>query len=362
MRLAGPQAAVAPHSTRGRITLRGLTSGTISVGEAGLRGSCIMIGDQFSAWIPHVGVLSLKIVGILLKSNRMLDLIDKTFGHQCDVQVGDWDRANLKADVALIDGVACVEALAAADRSGARLVLSTSRTRSRPGKGTWCQVGRDRISHHSVGGITAAIADLTAYQPWWAPALTLGPPLQPEVPRDASTVLSLAEHAKFFRPVPSPEVIQPLRCVNLGSTEKPIYHGRGLLPAVLTRDTWVLTPFLFSPKLKREWGLRRLGTQEILSCLDFPDDWAKALTKAGADRQFIKNQPAMACFVAGANRWLDALFDARNEGGNKKEDFIARRKRRKEKAMRKNIKRIRKKPGHTLTLGVQTSMPNGKRR
>jgi hypothetical protein len=78
-----------------------------------------------------------------------------------------------------------------------------------------------------------------------------------------------------------------------------------------------LTPFLFSPKAKREWGLRRLGIQETLACLDFPEDWTKWLEKAGADRAFVEKQPPMACFVVGAARWLTSLFN-NNEGGEEK--------------------------------------------
>jgi hypothetical protein len=68
MGLAGLQAAAASLTARGRITLRGLTSGDITVGETGVRGSCILVGDQFCAWIPHVQFLGLKIVGVLVKS------------------------------------------------------------------------------------------------------------------------------------------------------------------------------------------------------------------------------------------------------------------------------------------------------
>jgi hypothetical protein len=120
-------------------------------------------------------------------------------------------------------------------------------------------VSRERISHPSVGGITERVGDLSVHQPVDATTLKVGTPLLPALPRDASTVLSLTEHAKFFRPKPEPEVIDPLRCVNLGSSDKPIYHGRGLLPAVLSHDTWVFTPFLYSPKANNQWGLRRLG-------------------------------------------------------------------------------------------------------
>jgi hypothetical protein len=165
-----------------------------------------------------------------------------------------------------------------------------------------------------LGGVTESIVDLSIYQPPGALPLALGPPLAPEIPRDASTVLSLKEHSSMFRPIPSPDVVEPLNCINLGTTEKPIYHGRGLLPGRLNRHTWVLTPFLCSPKAKREWGLRRLGIHEMLACLDYPDDWATWLERAGVDRTFVERQPPMSCFVAGGSRWLDALFKD-DEGG-----------------------------------------------
>jgi hypothetical protein len=315
VRLAEPQEAVATLPARGRITLRGLTSGVINVGDTGVRGSCILVGDQFSAWLPHVGFLGLKLVGVLLSSNQLLSLIEDKVGDTCDVQVGEWGSSQMQADVVLVDGVATRDVLDMASRSGARLVLSTVRKCSSKGvsRTGWTQVERERISHSFVGGITERVVDFCISRPAEAASLALGPPLAQEVPRDASTVLSLMEHAKYIRPMPSPDVVEPLACLNLGSVERPIYHGRGLLPQDLTRDTWVLTPFLFSPKAKKEWGLRRLGIEETLACLDFPEDWGKWLAKAGVDRAFVEVQPAMACFVAGSTRWLDALF--RSNGG-----------------------------------------------
>jgi hypothetical protein len=275
------------------------------------------VGDEFNAWLPHVGFLGLKLTGVLLESNKLLSLIESKVGDTCDVQVGEWESAQMAADVMLVDGVASAEVLEVANKSGARLILSTVRRRRAKGvsgKG-WIQVCRERISHQFVGGVTEREVDLSVFRPSGSGTLNLGPALVQEVPRDASTVLSLKEHAKYFRPIPTPEVVEPLVCLNLGTPERPIYHGRGLLPGVLTRDAWVLTPFLFSPKVKREWGLRRLGIEETLACLDFPDDWAKWLTKSGVDRSFVESQPAMACFVAGSTRWLDGLFKSNGGGG-----------------------------------------------
>jgi hypothetical protein len=110
--------------------LRGLTSGIVNVDEAGgVRGSCILVGDQFCAWLHHVGVLGMKVVGVLLKSRKLFNLIDTKLGDTCDVQVGDWPSAQMRADVLLVDGVANNEVMDVAKAAGARLVMSTVRKR-----------------------------------------------------------------------------------------------------------------------------------------------------------------------------------------------------------------------------------------
>lgn len=53
----------------------------------------------------------------------------------------------------------------------------------------------------------------------------------------------IADLKKLLQPIPTPEVVEPLRCVNSGSLQKSIYHGQDLLPAVLSHDMWMLTPF-----------------------------------------------------------------------------------------------------------------------
>jgi hypothetical protein len=94
VQLAVPQEAVASLPTRGRITLRGLTWGVINIRERGGRGSCILVGDQLCGWLPHVGFLGIKLGGVfLLKSDRLLDLIERQIGDTCDAQVGNWASA-----------------------------------------------------------------------------------------------------------------------------------------------------------------------------------------------------------------------------------------------------------------------------
>jgi hypothetical protein len=130
--MAEPQVAAgaATLPTRGRITLRDLTSGVITLGDMGVKGSCVLIGDKFCSWLPHVGLLGLKVTGVLLKSSKLFDWIESKFGNECNVQVGDWELAQMRADVVLVDGIANNDVLNVAQQAGARLVLSTVRKRS----------------------------------------------------------------------------------------------------------------------------------------------------------------------------------------------------------------------------------------
>jgi hypothetical protein len=135
--------------------------------------------------------------------------------------------ANIRADVLLVDGAVQGAVFKVATMSGTRLLLSTARKRSQGGttNSGWLLAARERISHQFVGGITERVGDFTVYRPPGVPPLVVGPPLTQEVPRDASTVLSLTKHAKLFCTHLALEVIEPLPCVKLGSVDKPVYHG-----------------------------------------------------------------------------------------------------------------------------------------
>jgi hypothetical protein len=135
------------------------------------------VGDNFCAWLPHVGGLGLKVVGIMLQNDTLLNLLDSKVKANCDVQVGNWHLARMQADVVLVDGVASSDVLNLAQQSGTRLILSTQRKRcsNRATPSEWTQVGRERISHSFVGGVTERVVDLSIYQPTGAVALHLGP-------------------------------------------------------------------------------------------------------------------------------------------------------------------------------------------
>jgi hypothetical protein len=84
----------------------------------------------------------------------------------------------MTGDVLLVDGFTNQDVLLVGTQSNARLILTTQRRRAnRAGSKGWQLVGRERISHHFVGGITERIVDLSIYQPPGATSLTLGPPI-----------------------------------------------------------------------------------------------------------------------------------------------------------------------------------------
>jgi hypothetical protein len=124
------------------------------------------VGDKFCAWLPHIGFLGLNIVGVLLQSDGLLGLLDQKFGNDYDIQIGQWEAANMHADVLLVDGPASPEVLQVASRSHAKLVLSTTLKRSHSLSNTgWKLVSRERISHPSVGGITERVGDFRCINP-----------------------------------------------------------------------------------------------------------------------------------------------------------------------------------------------------
>jgi hypothetical protein len=71
----------------------------------------------------------------------------------------------------------------------------------------------------------------------------------PEIaPRDVSMVLSIKSSSRQIRAPPKHRHAKNLECRNEGSEEHPVYHGGGWLPAIVTKQTRILTPSLFAPK------------------------------------------------------------------------------------------------------------------
>jgi hypothetical protein len=89
------------------------------------------------------------------------------------------------------------------------------------------------------------------------------------VPRDASTVLSVKGAAHIYRRAPSQRHTANFDCVNVGTAERPVYHGGGWLPAPLTKATCVLTPHIYATE--HSSANCALSCDELLVCNDAPD-------------------------------------------------------------------------------------------
>ena len=170
--------------------------------------------------------------------------------------------------------------------------------------------------HSAVGGVTDAKLCITAIAS--RPFILSNDPQAPcYAPRDASTVLGLKPSCFSFRPAPTAATTSPLRVVKLGvQGHQPFFHGGGLLAYPLTKRTLVLTPTLFAPK--NHWGLRCLGVQEALECLDWPV--ALATIASTLPRPPLSSLLPLKCLVNGFRALLGSSFDQRIDRKRQREN------------------------------------------
>jgi hypothetical protein len=123
------------------------------------------------------------------------------------------------------------------------------------------------LRHAYLGGVTQGHTRLGAAFSSLAPKVL---PLPAELaPRDASTVLTVKGVVHLYRRAPNSRHTPNYTCENLGTDNKPIYHGGGWLPARIHRGTRVLTPHIYASS--GTWENRTLGWDEVMVCYDAPD-------------------------------------------------------------------------------------------
>jgi hypothetical protein len=293
-----------------RETLRGLTMGSIKMTkESGDRIRCVVVGDKYPCWLPHCGALGLEVARVYVQSTDFVKIIASQVLSTCEVQVGEIPSKFPLSSVVLVDGPATTRILEEAKMSRTKMVLSTRRRR-RAAHG-WA-VRTQALIHNLLGGVTEKTQELVVHLPVNSPLVSLSGEPRGGQERDASTVLIVNEFCHLMRKIPDPLEVFPLRSLNLGTDQRPVYHGGGLLPTFLDRSTWVLTRCLSAT----QWGKRRVTRLEVLLANDYPEDIAKALLEeSGADDVFVNSCPAVGCFISGAQPWLAAL--SQNEGGRR---------------------------------------------
>jgi hypothetical protein len=272
---SGDIAFIDPHPSKVRKTivdtvysLRGVTKGSLIISKRP-RKPCVVLGDLFPQWLLHVGELGYNICHVLIRDPIYLKCIHKL----CGPTVPVWSGTDFGKFVALwptntvdltcfVDGRDTTQLLHLLSSVGVNRVVSTQTPRHS------CMGWHSafiQVPHSEVGGVTTRSITVVGHS-----RVPLGPPegLEPTVKRDATTVLSHSTFGRYFRPQLTELVVDPLRCVNLGSDTSPYYHGYGLLPCRLDRNTRVLTPVLNSATHDGQWGLRPISGEELLLCND----------------------------------------------------------------------------------------------
>ena len=255
-----------------RTTLRGLTVGSVPVKGGDYRRPCVLFGREFTSWLPALQELGLRCVWICCTVEpSCFSLLQALVGDDCPIttwtdRMDGIPRLHSQPTLGFVDGRVAGHAYAVCNTLGIHTLLSTKGIRRAPPE--WKFQNRITLMHSEVGGVTDAQLCITAIAS--RPFTISNDPQAPcYAPRDASTVLGLKPSCFSFRPAPAVATINPLRVLQLGvQGHQPFFHGGGLLSYPLTKRTLVLTPTLFAPK--HHWGLRCLGTQEALECLDWP--------------------------------------------------------------------------------------------
>jgi hypothetical protein len=202
-------------------SLRGVTQGVLSIRNP-LTPSCVVLGEAFPSWLFHTNELGLEIRHVSVQNSVYMSCIHKLCGATVPVWSGP-DLTSLvsswppNADVrlCLLDGRVTSKLLGSLSSVGVDKVVSTQTPR-RPCVG-WHLVFT-RVPHFEVGGVTVRVVTIVRHSCQICPS-----PVRWEVAvqRDASTVLSHSTFGRYFRPQPISVVVDPLRCVNLGSEGSP---------------------------------------------------------------------------------------------------------------------------------------------
>jgi hypothetical protein len=262
---------------------------------------CIVLGDGFPNWLFHVSALGYQVEHVLLTSPCYVSLIHKI----CGADVPVWCGSNLadllsglslqvKSIVVLLDGRITMGLLDTLGCAGFGDVISTQTPR-RPCRG-W-QSMFVNVPHTKVRGVTTRVVLVV----WHSKTALTGLPLPVEITaqRDAATVLSHSTFGRYFCPKPNSILVEPLRCLNLGSSQHPYYHGHGWLPMVLDRNIQVLMPVLNSRMNARQWGLRTLSSEEVLLCNDIGSAAVAVLLSKRQHNTFYSGLVPGKCLLAG---------------------------------------------------------------
>jgi hypothetical protein len=262
----------------------------------------ILWGSDYCSWLCVLKELKLRPVVLILATFDSVDLAQATVGGDCLVILAtDLDDLLIKsitgmAQLGLVDGRVTSSLCESSARMGLKRIIGNKPLRrSIPG---WTHDSWS-FQHCDIGGVTTGRMNGVCL------ALGTSSPgsqdLPTSVPRDASTVLCVQAPSRKYRPAPSCCVVVPLGCVNLGSSERPYYHGGGLIPGNSDRNTEVLSPGIYAPK--GQWALRSLTLEEVLIAKDYNQVLAALMTSGPLTNSFLRELSPDKSIIALARRW-----------------------------------------------------------
>jgi hypothetical protein len=233
-------------------TLRGMTMGgvKISTKKGLITLPCVLASKGFPSWLLVLQELKLSPVLVLLSTRRYVAVVQALVPHSCRIIVGQpadapsigWHTLGSKP-IGLVDGGFKHLLSDWFGSLGMRRVYDTCQQR-RAIDG-WHNTSIS-LRHATLGGVTTGRARISAAFRDITPKPS---PIPQIAPRDASTMLSAKGASYHYRQAPSERHTQNFACVNVGTPEKPVYHGGGWLPAPLTKATRVLTPIFMPPSI-----------------------------------------------------------------------------------------------------------------
>jgi hypothetical protein len=261
--------------TTDRDSLRGITMGRVKICSTAiiLTTPCVVFSHSFPCWLLVLHELKLTPHAVLLESAIYVDAIRALVPISCQIRVGDWKDVCLPSlgtrAVGLVDGGFNKELGDTLLKWKIKRVVYTRQQRR--SLAHWNNISV-ALRHSHLGGVTLGTCRIGGSFHKAAPSVC---PIPFVAPRDASTVLSVKGVAHHYRRAPKQRHTLDFVCENVGTAQRPVYHGGGWLPPRLKRTTRVLTPHIYAST--GSWANRTLSWDEILICYDAPDCVVNAL-------------------------------------------------------------------------------------
>lgn len=255
------------------ISLRGITTGRVSVRKSHSLAFCGMVCSSWPHWLPFLGSMGVQLEWIYFTTTHASEPDWLSMGRQLGFIKDDVDvlpsRDAFDARMATSSAVVVFMSGSRSSRTlmfpiaspRLRLLFTTGGTR-RSKQPHWVATNHV-VSHAEVGGVTDHVQSVQVWRP--VAESRSSDRILPHIPRDLSTILNATAEGGMERRAPAVIRVEPPRVLML---RPGLYHGFGHYPLSVRPTPVFLTPSVYT---KSRWVRRALTVQERLLMLDFPD-------------------------------------------------------------------------------------------